>query len=78
MPTDELCQVEAVPCTGSRANRTMFTANGTRIESKCEKKSMAATNDGFPLDCGFISGAVKKVLSPPPSHVMKEVRRDSG
>ena len=26
MPNDVLCQVEAVPCTGSRANWTMFAA----------------------------------------------------
>ena len=62
MPNDELCQVEAVPCTGSRANRTIFVANGTRIESKGEKKSKAVTDGGLPLDCAFISGAVKKIL----------------
>ena len=62
MPHDELCQVDAVPCTGTRANRTMFAANGTKIESKGEKKFKAVTDDGFPLDCAFISGAVKKIL----------------
>ena len=31
MPSDELCHVEAVPCTGSRTNRTMCAANGTKI-----------------------------------------------
>ena len=40
----------------------MFAANGTRIESKGEKKFKAITDDGFPLDCAFISGAVKKIL----------------
>ena len=40
----------------------MLTANGTRIESKGEKKFKAVTDDGFPLDCAFISGAVKKIL----------------
>ena len=43
MPNDELCQVEAVPCTGSRANRSMFAANGTKIESKGETKFKAIT-----------------------------------
>ena len=62
MPNLELCQVEAVLCTGSRANRIMFAANGTRIESKDEKKFKAVTDDEFPLDCAFISGAVKKIL----------------
>ena len=62
MPSDELCQVDTVPCTGSRANRSMFAANGTRIDSKGEKKFQALTDDGFPLDCAFISGAVKKIL----------------
>ena len=33
MPADELCQVDTVPCTSSRANRSMFAANGTRIDS---------------------------------------------
>jgi hypothetical protein len=42
----------------------MFAANGTRIESKGEKKFKAVTDDGFPLDCTFISGAVKKILKP--------------
>ena len=40
----------------------MSAANGTRIESKGEKKFKAVTDDGFPLDCAFISGAVKKIL----------------
>jgi hypothetical protein len=62
MPADELCQVDTVPCTGSRANRNMFAANGTKIDSKGEKKFRAVTDDGFPLDCAFISGAVKKIL----------------
>ena len=62
MPSDELCQVDTVPCTGSRANRSMFAANGTRIDSKWEKKFQAPTDDGFHLDCAFISGAVKKIL----------------
>ena len=34
----------------------------TRIESKGEKKFKAITDDGFSLDCAFMSGAVKKVL----------------
>ena len=54
--------MDAVPCTGTRAKRTMFAANGTKIESKGEKKFKAVTDDGFPLDCAFISGAVKKIL----------------
>ena len=62
MPHDEFCQVDAVPCTGSRAKRTMFAANGTKIESKGEKKFKAVTDDRFPLDCAFISGAVKHIL----------------
>ena len=62
MPNDELCQVEAVPRTGSRANRIMFDANGTIIESKGEKKVYTTTDVGFPLGCDFISGAVKKFL----------------
>ena len=62
MPQDQLCQLETVPCTGTRANRTMFAAKGTKIESKGEKKFKALTDDGFPLDCAFISGAVKKTL----------------
>ena len=45
MPNDEFCQVEAVPCTGSRANRTVFAANGTKTESKSEKKSKAITSN---------------------------------
>ena len=49
MPADELCQVEAVPCTGSRANLIMFAANGTKIDSKGEKKFNAVTDDGPPL-----------------------------
>ena len=40
----------------------MLTTNGTSIGSKGEKKSKAVTDDGFPLDCAFISGAVKKIL----------------
>ena len=40
----------------------MFVANGTKIESKAEKKFKAITDDGFPLDCKFIAGAVKKIL----------------
>ena len=64
MPADELYEVEAVPCTGSRANQTMFASNGTKIDSKGEKKFKAVTDDGFPLDCTFISGAVKKILKP--------------
>ena len=62
MPADELCQVDTVPCTGSRVNRSMFAANGTKIDSKGEKKFKAVTDDGFPLDFAFISGAVKKIL----------------
>ena len=62
MPSDERCQVDAVPCTGSRANRTMFAANGTKIESKGEKKFKVVTDEGIPLDCKFSSGAVKKIL----------------
>ena len=62
MPADELCQVDTVPCTGSRANRSIFAANGTRMESKGEKKFRAVTDDGFPLDCAFMSEAVKKIL----------------
>ena len=41
MPNDEVCQVEGCSCTGRRANRTMFAANGTRIELKGEKKFKA-------------------------------------
>ena len=52
LPSDELCQMEAVPCTGSRANRTMFAANGTRIESRGEKKFKAVTDDGSRRDNG--------------------------
>ena len=37
----------------------MIAANSTKIESKGEKKFKAVTDDGFPLDCAFISGAVK-------------------
>ena len=62
MPAEELCQVDTVPCTGDRANRTMFAANGAKIDSKGEKKFRAVTDDGFPLDCAFISGAAKKIL----------------
>ena len=40
----------------------LIAANGTRIDSKDEKKFKAVTDDGFPLDCAFISGAVKKIL----------------
>ena len=61
MPDDEFCQVDVVSCTGTRTNRTMFAVNGTRIESKGEKKSKAVTDDGFPLYCNFISGVVKKI-----------------
>ena len=50
MPSDELCQVEAVPCTGSRANRTTFAANATHIESQGEKESKAVSDEGFPLN----------------------------
>ena len=62
MPADELCQVDTVPCTGSHANQSTFAAHGTRIDSKGEKKFKAVTDDGFPLDCAFISGAVKQIL----------------
>ena len=31
-------------------------------QPKGEKKFKAVTDDGFPLDCAFISGAVKKIL----------------
>ena len=48
MPIDESCQIEAVPCTESRANRTMFAANGTKITSKGEKKFKVVTDEGFP------------------------------
>ena len=54
--------MDAVPCTGTRANWTMFVANDTRIESKGKKKFRAVTDDGFTLDCAFISGAVRKIL----------------
>ena len=77
MPNDEICQVEAVPCTGSRANRTMFPANGTMIESKDEKKFNAITDDGLPWDCAFIPEPSRRSSSPPPSHAMKE-EKDSG
>ena len=61
--SDELCQVNAVPCRRSRADQILFAANGTRIESRGEKKPKAITDDGFPLRCAFISGAViKKIL----------------
>ena len=59
MLNDELCQDEAIPCTGSRANRTMFAANGTKLKSKGEKQIKAIADDGFPLDCKFSSGVVK-------------------
>ena len=39
-----------------------YAANGTKIQSKGEKKFKAVPDDGFPLDCAFISGAVKKIL----------------
>ena len=61
MPNAKLCQAEAVPCTGIRANRTMFAANGSRIESNGEKTFEAVTDDGYPLDCAFISGAAEKI-----------------
>ena len=77
MPSDELCQVEAVPCTGSRANRTMFAANGTKIESKGEKQFKAITGKGFPLNFNLISGAVKKILKRQ-SHVTKAETEASG
>ena len=62
MPNDELCQVDSVPCTGSRANRTVFAANGTKIKSKGEKEFKGITDDGCSLDFKFILGAVKKIL----------------
>ena len=40
----------------------MFAANGTKIDSKGGKKLKAVTDDGFPLDCAFISGAVTEIL----------------
>ena len=40
----------------------MFAANGTKINSKGEKKFKAVTDDGFPLDCAFISEALRKIL----------------
>ena len=49
MPSDELCQVEAVPFTGSRANRIMFAANGKKIKSQGEKKFKAVTDEGVPV-----------------------------
>ena len=62
MPADELCQVDTVPCSGSRTNQIMFAANDTNIDSKGGKKYKAVTDDRFPLDCAFISGAVRKIL----------------
>ena len=61
MPNDDLCQVEAVPCTESR-QPDHICGDGTKIESNGEKKFQAVTDDGFLLDCKFISGAVKKIL----------------
>ena len=40
----------------------MFAANGTNIKSKGEKKFKAVTDEGFSLDCKFVSCAVKKIL----------------
>ena len=40
----------------------MFAANGTKIESQREKKFKAVSDEGFPLNFNFISGAVKKIL----------------
>ena len=62
MPTDEFCQIEAVPCTGSRANRTMLAANGTRIESKGEKKFQAVTDDGFSSPDQWPVGGIQEHL----------------
>ena len=39
----------------------MFVANDTNIESKGENTFKAVTDEGFPLDCKFVSGAVKKI-----------------
>ena len=43
MPHDELCQVDAVPCTGSRANRTMFC--GQRHEYRVEGREEVQGGD---------------------------------
>ena len=40
----------------------MSAAISSKTESKGEKKFKAITDDGLPLDCKFISGAVKKIL----------------
>ena len=78
MPSDELCQVEAVPCIGSRANKTMLAANGTKINSQGENKFKAVTDEGFPLDCKFISDAVKKILKSAAIIVMRAETEASG
>ena len=62
MPEGELCEVDTVPCTRVRANRKLFAANATKINVAGEKRFHAFTDDGIPLDCAFIAGAVKKAL----------------
>ena len=62
MPEGELCEVDTVPCTGVRAGRKLFAANATKIDVAGEKRFHAFTDDGIPLDCAFIAGAVKKAL----------------
>ena len=62
MPEGELCEVDTVPCTGVRAGRKLFAANATKINVAGEKRFHAFTDDGIPLDCAFIAGAVKKAL----------------
>ena len=65
MPSDELCQVEAEPCTRSRTNGSMVAVKGMGIYSDGETKFRAVTDEGFPFVCKFISGAVKKILKSP-------------
>ena len=62
MPRKILPGVDEVPCTGKRAGRTMYAANGTPIASHGEKKIKAVASNGFELDCAYISADVKKIL----------------
>ena len=70
MPSDELCQVEAVPCTESRANRTIFAASGPKIESKGEKKFKAITDkEGIPIELKFDLGRCQEDLEVDGNHM---------
>ena len=62
MPRRVLRGVDEVPCTGKRAGRKMFAANGTPIEAHGEKKFREVASNGFELDCEYISADVKKIL----------------